>query len=265
MIGNWSTDSFLKSLLFTILIYFLSIILYRLFWHPLAKFPGPKLAAVTRWYEAYYDVVQNGRYTFRIAELHTQYGPIVRISPHEVHVSDPSFFKELYRQDGRWNKYAWSYDAFSAKLSGICTIDHELHKRRRAPLNAFFSKATVSSRQGLIQARLSKLCSRIQEYESSGHVLNLGNIISAFTGDVATEYIIGKSYNNLDRKDFNANMTNVLQSSGAIWRVTKHIRFLGPTMKALPMSVVEKIGDDGAKAFLAFLKVCRPGYYAGYF
>lgn len=58
----------------TAAIYLGSLIFYRLFLHPLAKFPGPKLAAITRYYEAYYDVVQNGQYTFKIAQLHKQYG-----------------------------------------------------------------------------------------------------------------------------------------------------------------------------------------------
>lgn len=44
------------------------------FIHPLSGFPGPKLAAVSRWYEAYYDVVQNGQYTFKILKLHKEYG-----------------------------------------------------------------------------------------------------------------------------------------------------------------------------------------------
>ena len=58
--------------------YLLSLVVYRHYLHPLAKFPGPKLAALTRWYEAYYDVVQNGQYTWKIAELHREYGKFDR-------------------------------------------------------------------------------------------------------------------------------------------------------------------------------------------
>ena len=53
--------------------YFASLILYRLVFHPLARFPGPKLAAITRWYEGYYDVVQKGEYVLKIAEMHKTY------------------------------------------------------------------------------------------------------------------------------------------------------------------------------------------------
>ncbi|EEH06444.1 benzoate 4-monooxygenase cytochrome P450 [Histoplasma capsulatum G186AR] len=44
-----------------------------LYLSPLAKFPGPKLAAATLWYEFYYDAVRRGRYTFKIKELHQKY------------------------------------------------------------------------------------------------------------------------------------------------------------------------------------------------
>jgi hypothetical protein len=48
--------------------------IYRLYFSPLAKFPGPKLAALSKWYEFYYDVVLKGRFTFKIQELHKIYG-----------------------------------------------------------------------------------------------------------------------------------------------------------------------------------------------
>lgn len=37
----------------------------------------------------YYDIWLGGQYTFKIIELHKQYGPIIRISPWELHISDP--------------------------------------------------------------------------------------------------------------------------------------------------------------------------------
>ena len=49
-------------------------VIYRLYFHPLAKFPGPRLAAATLWYEFYYDCILFGQYTFRIKEMHDQYG-----------------------------------------------------------------------------------------------------------------------------------------------------------------------------------------------
>ena len=54
--------------------YFVGLAVYRLHFSPIAKFPGPKLAAVTYLYELYYDIVKRGKYTFKIRDLHAKYG-----------------------------------------------------------------------------------------------------------------------------------------------------------------------------------------------
>lgn len=54
--------------------YYVAVGLYRLFLSPLAKFPGPKLAALTLWYEYYYDIIQPGQYLWKVEEMHKKYG-----------------------------------------------------------------------------------------------------------------------------------------------------------------------------------------------
>jgi hypothetical protein len=48
--------------------------IYRLYFHPLSRFPGPKLAAITSWYEFYYDVILDGNFYFHKKKLHQKYG-----------------------------------------------------------------------------------------------------------------------------------------------------------------------------------------------
>ena len=55
-------------------VYLINLAVYRLYFSPVANFPGPKLAALTFWYEFYYDVVKRGLYTSKIRQLHEQYG-----------------------------------------------------------------------------------------------------------------------------------------------------------------------------------------------
>lgn len=59
--------------------YLLALSVYRLYLSPLAKFPGPRLAALTRWYEFYFEIIQRGQFTFHISELHKQYGRVHNI------------------------------------------------------------------------------------------------------------------------------------------------------------------------------------------
>ena len=46
----------------------------RLFFSPLRHIPGPKLAALTSWYEFYFDAIQQGKFVWKIKELHFEYG-----------------------------------------------------------------------------------------------------------------------------------------------------------------------------------------------
>jgi len=72
--------------------YLVGVALYRLYLSPLAHFPGPKLAALTQWYEFYYDVVLSGKYVFQIQKMHKQYGILTKPTFHsEENHSNPYF------------------------------------------------------------------------------------------------------------------------------------------------------------------------------
>ena len=95
----------------------LFIFVKNLYFHPLSKVPGPKLAAATGWYEFYYDIIRGGAYSHQYPKFHKKYGQsfgaecvlsvsafrstcaiassIIRISPNHVHINDPDFYNEF--------------------------------------------------------------------------------------------------------------------------------------------------------------------------
>ena len=64
------------AVLVTISVYGLYEVIYRLYLSPVAKFPGSKLAALTFWYEFYYDVIKRGTYMWEVERMHEIYGEL---------------------------------------------------------------------------------------------------------------------------------------------------------------------------------------------
>ena len=48
--------------------------IYRLTFHPLAQFPGPRVAALTNLYGAFYDLSETRSYIKEMPALHEKYG-----------------------------------------------------------------------------------------------------------------------------------------------------------------------------------------------
>jgi hypothetical protein len=61
-------------LLGSVFAYNLLMGVYRLHIHPLSRFPGPRLAAVTRLYEMYFAAWEDGSFEHEIRRLHREYG-----------------------------------------------------------------------------------------------------------------------------------------------------------------------------------------------
>jgi hypothetical protein len=73
-IDKLSTGSVIWLVAAGLVIYVVYCMLHNLVWHPLASFPGPRVAAVTSLYRAYIELVAKSSFVYQLEKLHTQYG-----------------------------------------------------------------------------------------------------------------------------------------------------------------------------------------------
>lgn len=124
-----------------------------------------------------------GQYANKVAQLHKQYNSnIIRVNPKELHINDADFFSELYSGTGRKRDIdSWFAAQFGADESHFTTLNHDLHRDRRAALAPLFTIASVRKLQPIIEERIDKLIERIREYRDTGDVLDLATAFPALT------------------------------------------------------------------------------------
>ncbi|KAF2262689.1 cytochrome P450 [Lojkania enalia] len=178
---------FLLSIFYTFLAFvvYVSIkTIYRLYFHPLAKFPGPKLAAATTLYNAYYDILAPGLVKM-LPELHRKYGTIIRIQPNEVHVADLESYNQI----------------FKSKETLVET------KKRREFLSPLFSKSAIlKSEPVLHRQKLKQFLDTLQDAASAnegrGSIINFYLGFRCLTADLIMDYCFQQDLNALAEPGF---------------------------------------------------------------
>ncbi|KAH7319018.1 cytochrome P450 [Rhexocercosporidium sp. MPI-PUGE-AT-0058] len=240
-------DPLSLTILYTLAVLVLSgcgVAAYRLYLGPLAHFPGPKLAALTGWYETYFDCVKKGRYWVEIENMHKQYGPIVRISPWELHVNDPDW-NEPYKISSRVDKYHWYYKFVGSSDAAFGTADHDLHRVRRKAQQGYFTREAVASFDEQLLKICNKLKSRLEEFKGTDQPVNLSNAFRSLATDVVTEYCFHKSYNLLDESEFAASFQRAIRDFPEIGVWHRHFGLILDIFAAMPRWLVALINPAG--------------------
>ncbi|KAF2866147.1 cytochrome P450 [Massariosphaeria phaeospora] len=211
-ITNVVSGNLAVSVLAAFLFYNLGLVFYRLFLSPLAKFPGPKIAAATGYYEFYHDYFRHGQYVFEIKKMHDKYGPIVRINPDELSVHDPDFYNELYVAGSV--RRTENYDHFARGIefdgSHFLSTDHDLHRRRRKPLEPFFSRLGVTRLEPMVAGVANRLVKRFEAVKGTGQVMRLDHAFVALSGDVIGRICCDNHTDMVDEEDFGVDWYNLL-------------------------------------------------------
>ncbi|KAI1743354.1 putative cytochrome P450 [Xylaria scruposa] len=226
----------------------LGLVLYRIYLHPLAKFPGPKLAAATGWYETYIDLFQRpqGNFMEEISKMHQEYGPIVRINPHEIHICDSTWLDTLYTgpTHGKRDKYPPTAYMTGTPRGIFGTVSHELHRLRRAAINPLFSKSGAVTAVPMIYKHSEKLLARIKTQIAHVGFAEMRANFLAFATDNVSLYSTGKSRGLLDDENLAAQWKKAIGNLAEWTLIARHFSYLIPIVLEMPMALIKFILPD---------------------
>ncbi|OJD15879.1 hypothetical protein AJ78_03897 [Emergomyces pasteurianus Ep9510] len=238
------------------IIWYAAVVVYRLYFHPLATIPGPWLARATHLYCFYYNCILGGRFYLEVERMHKKYGPVVRISPDEIHLCDPENYDKINYVGTPYFKSPVFYGGFGTDKATFTTPSNEIHRVKRAALNPFFSPKRVLELEGIVQSKARKLEERMKSQLQTSGSIDLHNGFRAISVDVITDYAFDNCYNLLEQEDFGVPFFNMIRDTGTgIW-FFQQFPSLQPIAFAIPFWLA-KIVSESLTMMMKMHQSCR--------
>ncbi|CAG8978292.1 hypothetical protein HYALB_00010291 [Hymenoscyphus albidus] len=223
---------------------FICLVIYRLYFHPLASFPGPKLAAATQWYEFYYDVLKGdgGQFVWELGRIHEVYGPIVRINPNEIHVKDSDWHEVLYAKNPTHrDKWPPAAQMAGLPLGSFGTVDHNLHRKRRQANSPFFSTKSVAASETTLKTQLEILSAKFSDRLKNNEVVVMRNTVLAYTtdalGSICFDEAFGFQKNEKDAEEW----ASTMEAVAALTPLLKQFPSLIGFADYIPLPVIQML------------------------
>lgn len=182
-------------LLSIIIAYPITKAIYNIYFHPLAKYPGPVFAAATKIPVAL--VSWDGSLSQWQRDLHDSYrSDVIRISPDELSFIDSSAWKDLYGNKPGHERFQKDLLLYSGVKSIVTAPDADHSRIRRLLAHAFSDKA-LREQEGLIQVYVDNLVGGLKSQIQSptkGKV-NMTDWLQWVIFDVISDFSFGESFN----------------------------------------------------------------------
>ncbi|KAH7134111.1 cytochrome P450 monooxygenase [Dactylonectria macrodidyma] len=195
--------------LFALLFYILGLVSYRIFFHPLARHPGPILAKVTNWYSAFH--YWKGDMHLKFLEWHEKYGEVVRFGPNSISMNSQPAMMDIYAVRANVRKTD-AYAVFSPSRHASNTIsatDKKEHAFKRRILTQVCSDKALKGLEPRILTHIRQFTDILHEHapatatepldteESWGPELDMARYCDYLGFDIISGLCYGESFNML--------------------------------------------------------------------
>ncbi|PWY66106.1 cytochrome P450 [Aspergillus heteromorphus CBS 117.55] len=168
--------------------------IYRVWFHPLSSYPGPKLAAITHlWYARHW---MGGRYPFAIEEAHRQYGEVVRIAPNELSFNTAQSFNDIYGHTTKDHKpfiKGTFYEHYQPEPGIVAERNPEKHRDTRKLLAHGFSARALKAQESIIHQYSDLFLAQVKKLGTQ-EGLNMREWFNFLSFDIIGELAFAESF-----------------------------------------------------------------------
>ncbi|CAG8948721.1 hypothetical protein HYFRA_00001842, partial [Hymenoscyphus fraxineus] len=175
------------------MVYSATRIVYNIYVHPLARFPGPKFAAVSNIWYAYHWF--SGRYPWAIEAALKKYGDVVRIAPNELVFFTPDAFHDIYLPSHKSLELfpKTDFQNRGKNLGGIVWEEDPVRHREVAKkLAPAFSMRSTRAMEPIVVQYIEEFISRMKELGGACEGVGLAKWMNWLTMDTSADLATGE-------------------------------------------------------------------------
>ncbi|KXS93577.1 hypothetical protein AC578_989 [Pseudocercospora eumusae] len=209
-----------------LVVYQIAVVAYRLWFHPLSGFPGPKYFASSNIPFRYRSHIQ-GRFFKTVEQLHVKYGPVVRIAPNALAVDGVYAWESIYTHKSgvpEWSKVTGHF--FPGDHMVLINAPLETHRRQRRAIAPAFSNLALHEQETRIINQIRVLLRALTE-SGTGEGVDILKWFYLLTMDTVSELIFSDSFNSLKDKRQQEYMLGFFESTQGLQ--------LGSFLSAFPL------------------------------
>ncbi|PYI12717.1 benzoate 4-monooxygenase cytochrome P450 [Aspergillus sclerotiicarbonarius CBS 121057] len=208
----------------------ISMLVYRVLFHRLGRFPGPFAARLSNFYGTVLSAKNLHLYE-EVEKLHNTYGDFVRLGPSELSINNPKAVHAISSSQSPCTKGPF-YTVLDPRKSMHMIRDPAEHAHRRKVWDHAFSAKSLRDYEPRVARYTDQLLAHLEE--TKGQPINVSDWFNFYSFDVMGDLAFGKSFNMLQNgvkhyfmTSLHADMTNV----GVLGRLP----WLFPIFKATPV------------------------------
>ncbi|KAF2793127.1 putative cytochrome P450, partial [Melanomma pulvis-pyrius CBS 109.77] len=184
--------------------YSISNIIYNLYFHPLARYPGPFLARTTLLWRFYYSM--GGRFHLHIEKCHKRYGEVFRVSPNELSFCSVGARRAIYTPRKRGVAQIPKNEFYEVLNSGFevaslgTETDPYLGQQKREYFSAAMSAKGLAQQEPVIQRTIDTWIEKLEKLGGSKNGIDMAKWFLYVSFDVVGEMAFGESFGCIERE-----------------------------------------------------------------